>query len=176
MGKKPKDRKIVKIKVYKGDQILLKQDGTISNEFHYIRTRYGTNEWKCLMKHLKHLKHSGYCEVYVEGVQVISGDKIFKLNESEISSIKKEVKDFFNFKTKQHLSPEQKEIKELREKLDNLLKNSNKTQELNDSDQEPEEKTEMQLLRSEYFNLAGKRCSPKWDKETLEQKIQGLKT
>ena len=172
MGKKPKDRKIVKIKVYKGDQILLKQDGTINNEFHYIKTEHGTNEWKCLMKHLK---HAGYCEVHVEDVQVISENKIFKLKESEISSIKKEVNNFFNFKTKQHLSPEQKKIKELEEKLNNLLKNSNKTQELYDSDQESEEKTEMQLLRSEYFNLAGKRCSPKWDKETLEQKIQELK-
>jgi len=163
MVKKPKDRKIVKIKVYKGDQILLNQDGSINNKSHYIKTEHGTNEWKCLMENLKHF---GYCEVHVEDVNVISENEIFKLNESEIKSIKKEVNNFFNFENPKYISPEQKKIKELEEKINNLL---------NDSYKGPEEKTDVQLLRSEYYDLAGKRCSPKWDKETLEQKIEELK-
>ena len=173
MGKKP----IVSLRIYRGHKLYYNEHGEIDNDNQLITYTYDTLSWRLFLKHIR--KH-GYASVKVEDVyysEIKSGKEVVeKVSDKDfINSVKNQVEKAFNISEESLLTPEQKKIKELEEKLNNLLKNSNKTQELNDSNQEPEEKTEMQLLRSEYFNLAGKRCSPKWDKETLEQKIQELK-
>ena len=80
-----------------------------------------------------------------------------------IESVKNEVKEAFNVSEESLMTPEQKKIKELEAKLNSLI------------DSGDEGKTNIQKLRSEYYELAGKRCSPRWDEQTLEQKIQELK-
>ena len=52
MVEKPKAKKIVALKVYKGVEMLQKPDGSVHNETQYIKTEHGTNEWACLMKFL----------------------------------------------------------------------------------------------------------------------------
>ena len=157
MVEKPKAKKIVALKVYKGVEMLQKPDGSIHNETQYIKTEHGTNEWACLMKFLN---SSGYCKVVVEDVYFMDGTK---LDSSEITHIKKEVKEAFTFNTIQDLTPEQKKIQELEAKLNSLIEG------------DASEKTKIQKLRSEYYQLAGKRCSPRWGEQELEQKILELK-
>ncbi len=157
MVEKPKAKKIVALKVYKGVEMLQKPDGSIHNETQYIRTEHGTNEWACLMKFLN---SSGYCKVVVEDVYFMDGTK---LDSSEITLIKEEVKKAFTFNTIQDLTPEQKKIQELEAKINSLM------------DSSADEKTSIQKLRSEYYELAGKRCSPRWNEQELEQKILELK-
>jgi len=157
MVEKPKAKKIVALKVYKGVEMLQKPDGSIHNETQYIKTEHGTNEWACLMKFLN---SSGYCKVVVEDVYFMDGTK---LDSSEITPIKKEVKEAFTFNTIQDLTPEQKKIQELEAKLNSLIEG------------DASEKTKIQKLRSEYYQLAGKRCSPRWGEQELEQKILELK-
>jgi hypothetical protein len=157
MVEKPKAKKIVALKVYKGVEMLQKPDGSVHNETQYIRTEHGTNEWGCLMKFLN---SSGYCKVVVEDVYLLDGEKP---DSYEIDLIKKEVEGAFSFNTTQELTPEQKKIQELEAKLNSLIDSGN------------DEKTNIQKLRSEYYELAGKRCSTRWDEQTLEQKIQELK-
>ena len=157
MVEKPKAKKIVALKVYKGVEMLQKPDGSIHNETQYIKTEHGTNEWACLMKFLN---SSGYCKVVVEDAYFMDGTK---LDSSEITPIKKEVKEAFTFNTIQDLTPEQKKIQELEAKLNSLIEG------------DASEKTKIQKLRSEYYQLAGKRCSPRWGEQELEQKILELK-
>ena len=62
------------------------------------------------------------------------------------------------------------ETNEFQEKLDSLI-----TSKVESAKKSTTEKTKIQLLRAEYYELAGKRCAPSWDEATLELKINELK-
>lgn len=173
MVKKP----IVSIRIYRGQKLYYNEHQEIENENQLITYTYNTLSWRLFLKHIG--KH-GYAAVKVEEVyysEIKLGKEVVDKSVpiDIVNSVKNEVEKAFNISEESLLTPEQKKIKELEEKINKLLKNSNRTQELNDSDIKPEEKEEMKSLRSEYYDLAEKRCSPKWDKQTLEQKIKELK-
>jgi len=145
---------IVKLRVYKGKEILLKADAkTPANENELITLTYNDLQWK---KHLSNLGKMGVCKIEVEKVYVDE-------KEVEISdAIKKEVEAVLKPATNT-LTPEQKAILELQEnnaslqaKLEAFMSGSNP----NDvkvikpeivGDKEAEFKTKVDLLVANGF-------------------------
>ena len=156
---------IISLRVYRGHKVYYDENGNVENENQIITYTHNTLSWRLFKKHVK--KH-GYADVKVEDVyysKIDSGKEVIeKVTDKDfIESVKNEVKEAFNVSEESLMTPEQKKIKELEAKLNSLI------------DSGDEGKTNIQKLRSEYYELAGKRCSPRWDEQTLEQKKQELK-
>jgi len=113
-------RKVVYLQVYKGKEILLTQNGKVTNQNQVVTLEYPTSEWD---NYMKHLSKSGFCKVEVKKVlnQIVKDGKYTYTECEDFKDLEKIVKDSFEFKIKEVLTPEQKEIKELRKKLDSIL-------------------------------------------------------
>jgi len=103
-------RKTVQLRIYKGKEVLLKQDGSPANENQKLTLTYDDTQWK---NHLNNLKKTGICKIKIEGYFV--GEKEEKIPEE----LQKEIDSLL--KTEQvELTPEQKTIKMLTERLEKL--------------------------------------------------------
>mgnify|MGYP006049674057 CR=1 FL=1 len=102
---------VVKLRVYKGKEILLKADAkTPANENELITLTYNDLQWK---RHLVNLGKMGVCKIEVEKVYIDE-------KEVEISEvIKKEVEAILK-PAVETLTPEQKAIRELQENNESL--------------------------------------------------------
>lgn len=139
---------IVKLRVYKGREVLLKADGkTPANENELITLTYNDLQWK---KHLSNLGKMGVCKIEVEKVYV---------DEKEVE-ISKEIKEEIEAVLKPAtttLTPEQIRISELEAKIDALL-NIEKT--INDnSGSNQEQLKNLEDLRKQYFAKFNKEVS-----------------
>lgn len=88
-------RKQIEIRYYKGEEILKKQDGKVSNENHLITLDYNDINYKT---NLENLKTFGLCKVEVVGFyegsekrnatkeEIESVDSIFRIEETSLSA------------------------------------------------------------------------------------------
>lgn len=171
----------VSLRVYKGPEVYYDKDGNVINENQIITLEHNTLSWRLF---LQHITRHGYVLVEVERAyysQLKDGKEIIE-ELKELKSFQDEVKKAFNITEEVTLTPEQLRIQELeaknaefQEKLDSLI-----TSKVESATKAPinfsTEKTKIQLLRAEYYELAGKRCAPSWDESKLESKIKELKS
>lgn len=106
---------IVKLRVYKGREVLLKADGkTPANENELITLTYNDLQWK---KHLSNLAKMGVCKIEIESVYEIEKGVETKVDASQ--ELKNEIEDVLKPATTT-LTPEQKTIQQLTERLAKL--------------------------------------------------------
>ena len=174
MEKKP----IIKLRAYRGREINYDANGKIKNENNLISLEHNTKEWVLFMKNLP---LNGYCKVEVEKgfKQLASGYEPL----TDLDVYKKEVKEAFNPKKEEVLSPEQKQIAELKAQLDSFMK-GDKPKETKVVKNEPkDEKVEEKLddtvtkedLVEEYTKLYGKKPFHGWNEEKLSEMIEAKK-
>lgn len=146
----------VKLRIFKGRQILKKEDGSYQNENHLVTLQYNDLRWK---QTLANLVRQNVCKITVE--KVFEGDKEIETPEA----LTKEINSLFEAKQEQ-LSPDQQKIKDLQERLDAIENGSAKA------------KTPEQLLkeaRAEYKKLAGAKGDDSWTVEQINEEIEKLK-
>ncbi len=171
----------ISLRVYKGPEVYYDKEGKVINENQIITLTHDTLSWRLF---LQHITRHGYALVDVEKVyfsELVDGKE--KIEEvKELKPFQNELKKAFNITEEIVLTPEQLRIQELeaknaefQEKLDSLI-----TSKVKSATKAPkkstDEKTNIQLLRVKYYELAGKRCAPSWDESTLELKINELKS
>lgn len=170
----------VSLRVYKGSEVYYDKEGNVVNENQIITLEHNTLSWRLF---LQHITRHGYVLVEVEKAyysELKDGKEIIE-ELKDIKDIQDEIKKAFNPADDVILTPEQLRIQELeaknaefQEKLDSLI-----TSKVESATKPPKksntEKTKIQLLRAEYYELAGKRCAPSWDESELELKINELK-
>lgn len=117
-------RKVVYLQVYVGKELLLKQNGKVSNQNQTVTLEYPTQEWD---NYMKHISTSGFCKVDVFKVKDIHQDKsVYTYTDCDnFDEIKEIVKKHHVNKLKKPLSKEQIEINELKKQVKALLKVSN---------------------------------------------------
>jgi len=109
-------KKVVWLRIYKGQEILKSENGVVKNENSKVALSHETLEWDL---YLKSLKYNPYCKVSVEKVLEFSDGE---WKECEITDeIKKEVLIAHKGDNKVILTPEQKEIAELKAQMAELL-------------------------------------------------------
>lgn len=113
-------KKVVYLQVYVGKELLLKQNGKVSNQNQTVTLEYPTQEWD---NYMKHLSSSGFCKVDVFKVKDIhqnKGDYKYE-NCDDFNEIKEIVKKHHVNKLEKPLSKEQIEINELKKQVEKLL-------------------------------------------------------
>ena len=111
-------KKVVHLRIYLGREILKRENGQVSNQNQIVSLIYETLEWK---NYLKNIKGIGICRIEVEKVLEHDGENFVVLEEIP-QSIKDEVKAAHSLVEKPDLTPEQKEIAELKAQMAELLK------------------------------------------------------
>lgn len=172
MGKKPV---IVNLRVYKGKELNYDENGKVKNENQSIKVFYDSVEWR---NQLKNFKANGFIKVEVVSANYVTRNKDLTEELSEydnIDVIKKEVKNAFEGDRKIVLTPEQKEIQELKAKLDAFISSSSDKKGKKPKKTEIKEKkddTEQSIedARAEYLEVVGKKAFGGWDFDTLKQK------
>jgi len=109
---------IVELRVYKGREILRKADNTVANENQKVTLNYDVFEFE---KNIKNLASQGY--FLVELTNLYTDDKaVEKFGDETKEQINDKIQTLFKTKTEEKLTSEQKEIKELKEQMAELLK------------------------------------------------------
>lgn len=144
---------VVKLRVYKGKEILLKADAkTPANENELITLTYNDLQWK---KHLSNLGKMGVCKIEIESVYNVDKGNETKIEASQelINEVEAVLKPATNT-----LTPEQKTIQELTERLNKLEgKGSKKAENIevkeseNISDENNETNPELLEAQKKYF-------------------------
>ncbi len=102
---------IVELRVYKGKEILRKADNTVANENQKVTLNYDVFEFE---KNIKNLASQGF--FLVELTNLYADDKaVEKFGDETKEQINDKIQTLFKTKTEEKLTPEQKEIKELKE-------------------------------------------------------------
>lgn len=142
---------IVKLRVYKGREVLLKADGkTPANENELITLTYNDLQWK---KHLSNLAKMGVCKIEIDSVYQVDKGVETKVDASQ--ELKKEIEAVLKPATTTQ-TPEQKRISELEAKLDALVNGKtandvNVVKPIIVADAEAEFKTKVDLLIANGF-------------------------
>lgn len=182
-----KPKTFVHLRIYKGNKILKDENGVIQTENQIVKIQAGTVEFE---RYMKNLPVSGYGKVEIVKCVEVKG-----VGENQVVTeveTPKEVTALYNaiFVAKQEeaLTPEQKRIKELEERLARLeggnsqpLPSDAKPEipETPEPPQAPEEDenalTPKQKLRAEYKELTGKHAPGVWDEEKIAFEIESIK-
>ena len=106
-------KKTVKLRIYKGKEVLKRSDDSIANENEILTLTYDDLQWK---KHLQNLLRMGVCLIDVEAVY--QGEK-----EIDAEDVKKEIEELLkpNYAA---LSSEEKSIAELKKANEDLKKSN----------------------------------------------------
>lgn len=161
MEKKP----TVSLQVYKGKELSYNKDGSVQNENHPVKIEHNTISWRNFMKYLR---ANGYVDVKVNSAYHVDADDK-QTPYKDIDTIKKEVKEALSPTPIKVMTPEQKEIAELKAKVDALIgKSPKKTKKI-----KPVQEIDLKLkeVREEYYKAIGKKAYHAWDVKTLKQKI-----
>jgi len=118
---------IVELRVYKGKEILRKTDGTVANENQKVTLNYDVFEFE---KNIKNLSAQGFFQI--ELTNLYTDDKaVEKFKTAEGEKTKAEINDqiqtLFKTKAEEKLTDDQRRIKDLEEKLAQVLANQGKT-------------------------------------------------
>lgn len=173
MEKKP----IIKLRTYRGREINYDANGKIKNENNLVSLEHNTIAWKLFMKNLP---LNGYCKVDVESgfKQLSSGYEPIE----DLTDFQTEVNEAFNPKKKLELTPEQKQISELRSQLDALMKGDKPKKKEKKEDKKVEATKNKEIktptkadLKEEYKELYGKNPFNGWDEDKLAEMIADKK-
>lgn len=163
MEKKP----IVSLQVYKGKTLSYNKDGSVQNENHPVKIEHNTISWRNFMKYLC---ANGYVDVKVNSAYTVDAD--YKQTPyKDIDAIKKEVKEALTPTPIKVVTPEQKEIAELKAKVDALMGISPKEIKKIEVVQEAGKKEAV----AEYKKVFNKKPFHSWDVKTLKEKIANKK-
>jgi hypothetical protein len=163
-GKKP----IIKLRVYRGEELNYNADGTIKNENQLVSLTHNSRNWVLFMKNLR---NNGYCKVEVEKAFSDLGNSQYE-EIKDISAYNEEVQDAFSKLKQVNLTPEQKRIAELEAKLEAFMKASKPTQE---KIVEKQLEKSIEDIRVEYEEVVGKKPHHMAKAETLIKEIQEKK-
>lgn len=153
-AKKP----IVHLRVYKGLKLFYDANGKVMNPNQVVKLTYNTIEWKNFIKNLSGI---GFNSVEVE--KVLSGDTLEEIEMPK--EILEEVKNIFKAKERE-LTPEQKEIAELRAIVAGLTEKKEVAKEVGVLDK----------LRAEYKSISGEKAHHLWGENKLTELIEELKS
>lgn len=162
-------KKVVWLRVYEGKKILRAENGSIENVNQLVKLTHDTLEW---YNYLKNLPATPFCKVEVEKVlipsekiteeSVIVGSKTFTrpkvvttYKTGEITeALKREVSVAFVGIKEKELTPDQKEIAELKAKVERLI-NANSASK--DKSEKTADKSELDSLREAYEKKFGEK-------------------
>lgn len=153
-------KKVIWLRVYKGQEILKSEDGKVRNENSKVSLTHETLEWSL---YLKSLPYNPYCKVEVEKVFEFKDGKYVECEISE--KIKKEVLLAHKGDQTVKLTPDQQRIADLEAKIDSLLDKKSEKKDDNISDDELEE------LRKQYFDKFGKKPHHLWKSDKIKEKL-----
>lgn len=160
-GKKP----IIKLRVYRGEELNYNADGSVKNENHLVSLTHNSRNWVLFMKNLK---NNGYCKVEVEkAFNEIEEGKYEEIK--NVSEYNEEVQSSFKKLKEVNLTPDQKKIAELEAKLDALV-NASKPKEEKVVEKQLEKSIEE--IRVEYEEVIGKKPHHMAKAETLLKEIE----
>lgn len=163
--------------IYKGKKgisgVATGENGKIINENHRVSLPLDTMEWN---NWLKQVIPSGIIKIDVLGIVKEKKDKngnYLSHTYGEVSEeIKKKVADSLIAKVNINLTPEQKEIAELKAMVEaqgKMIMSQGGNYE--ESKPEPKSDPELKEARDEYQNVFGKKGGPSWDVATIREKI-----
>ena len=184
-------KRVVWLRVYRGKEVLKKEDGSISNENQLVKLTHDTLEWH---NYLSGLKATPYCKVEVEKVLQPSEEIITKEERKGLEMVKtKSVKtnyeeleipkDIYNEVLVAHkgnqnvvLTPEQKEIAELKALVGTLVAKAEKPKKEKEKSpkkdtKDVDEKALKKQLRAEYKVKFGKGAFNGWSADQLKEKL-----
>jgi len=152
--------------------------GVITSKHESVTITQGSSEWDNFMKHLK-----------ANGITEIKVTKAYDLNKvnkdeptdspkrytevEDLDPIQAEVDKYFTA-PEIALTPEQKELKELREMVE-ALKGGNNSTAINKV-VSTENSDALKTARADYESLLGKKAGVKWDVEKINAEMEEFKT
>jgi hypothetical protein len=113
---------IVELRVYKGKEILRKADGTVANENQKVTLNYDVFEFE---KNIKNLSAQGYFQIELTNLYT-NDESVEKFGEKTKAEINEQIQALFKTKAEEKLTDDQKRIKDLEEKLAQVLANQSK--------------------------------------------------
>lgn len=149
--------------------------GNVTSKSENIKLQHGTPEWA---NYLKHLRANGISKAEVVNVYDLSSfnkevpvESLDRYKEvDDVEAIQNEVDKYIKI-PEAELTPEQKELKELREKLE-ALTSGTQFQVLKKSTTSSDDAAkELKEARDEYEKIVGKKGGPTWTAEQIKNKI-----
>ena len=165
MEKNPK--RVVQLRTYQGRELDYDANGKIKNPMSVIKIKYNTVEWSNFMRWLP---VNGYCSVEVAAVIDLDTDKPI----SDTKDIEAEVKLALEGEVKDNRTPEQIQIDELKQKIEEITGGKKKKKKVKAEKPKVVVATgeyDMKALRAEYRTMFGKGVGPKWSASTIAEKI-----
>jgi len=165
-------RKVMWLKIFRGNEILYKADGTPSNENQIVKLLHGTLECS---NYLKYLRGSGLCKVDVVKLQEQVGNEFRDIEIPD--ELREEVRLAHEGSDEVVLTDEQKRIKELEEtvkSLSELMKLKSSPKEVVDEDvveKSNGEVSSLDDLKEMYKEKFGKKPFYSWDADKLKEKL-----
>jgi hypothetical protein len=170
----------VHLRVYRGQTLTYDVNGKSTNENNLIKLFYDTMEYK---RFLAHLKPNGYLKAEVENVvdltQINEGkvkeDKDYYKSIENWDFISQEIEKAMNQTEAVSETSEQKQIRELTERLDAMTNPKKETKVVDVVLDAPLEDTEFENLKAEYLEKSGKKVHHLWQKARVIEEIEKLK-
>jgi len=174
-------RKVMWLKIFRGNEILYKADGTPSNENQIVKLLHGTLECS---NYLKYLRGSGLCKVDVVRLQEQIGNEFRDIEIPD--ELREEVRLAHEGSDEVVLTDEQKRIKELEEtvkSLSELMKLKTKEPVKDDVliieedkvkdvvEKSNGEVSSLDDLKEMYKEKFGKKPFYSWDADKLKEKL-----
>lgn len=166
--------KTIHLRIYKGKPgvkgIAKNEAGKVINENHLVKLSYGSLEWDNYMKNLRVMN---FVKVEVVGFyDKTDKDGSFVYNEAP-EDVLKEVDSSMTAQEEVPLTPQQKEIAELKAQMAEFLgsKKTEKKSEAPQADNTPNINEELDAARARYKEVFGKKPNTLLKLETLNNKI-----
>ena len=179
-----KNRTIIHIRIVKGKKPVYDYNKVMQNENQIVKLEYGTLSWK---NYMENLHRNGFCRVTVEKVHKLhdkrdeNGNSTFdsidtkKIND-EVQAIMKPIEDKAMTQAEE-LAQLKKDMLELQKGnvkplgQDGLAVEKDSDTKQTDSTDDSDSVDELKSAQLQYKELYGKRHGPKWDLETIKEKI-----
>lgn len=170
MAKKNTKHRVIHLHVYKGHQgskgLLRDENNKVININNRVKLTHNTKEWD---DYLSRLRVNGFIKVDILGyLDEVLEDGTFTYLEVE-ESVEKEVRIALHGNNEVKLTPEQKELKELKEQLSEmkaLMGNAKAPK------KEKEVDSELSEARAKYLEVFGEKGNKLWKTETILNKIE----
>lgn len=173
---------VVKLQVYRGRGLNYNSNGEITTENWEVSLVHGNPEYFLF---LKHMRANGFCHVVVNSAIEVESEEIGSYEEtpvSDLSKYKKEVDSYFSLPEKP-LTEEQKRIKELEDKLNQLIGKSEAkaTKAEPSAPSAPAEaasdmSSEEESVRAEYEVVFGKKAPANKTLARLKSELEAAKS
>jgi len=164
-------KKVIWLRIYRGQEILKKEDGTVKNENSKVALTYNTLEWSL---YLKALPANPFCKVEVEKAFEFKEGKYVECDIED--SIKKEVAIAHKGDQTVKLSADQQRIADLEARLEAFMKKDEK--QIEKKELPPKEESiigvgELDDLKAKYEEQEGKEVpnNKKNDKDWIKNKL-----